>query len=66
MAGSGKTTFMHQFSKQSLNRAELKNQPFMVNLDPAVQYLPYVPRIDVRDTVDYKKVMKENGLGYIV
>jgi len=63
MAGSGKTTFMNQFSKQSLNNPNLVNLPYMINLDPAVQYLPYVPRIDVRDTVDYKKVMKDNGLG---
>ena len=32
---------------------------YIVNLDPAVASLPYVPNIDIRDTVDYKGVMKE-------
>ena len=32
---------------------------YVVNLDPAVSNLPYVPNIDIRDTVDYKGVMKE-------
>lgn len=32
---------------------------YVVNLDPAVSSLPYVPNIDIRDTVDYKGVMKE-------
>ncbi len=35
----------------------------MINLDPAVLELPYEPNIDIRDTVDYKGVMKEYQLG---
>lgn len=35
----------------------------MINLDPAVLDLPYEPNIDIRDTVDYKAVMKEYQLG---
>ena len=36
---------------------------FQVNLDPAVANLPYEPNIDIRDTVNYKEVMKQYGLG---
>ena len=37
--------------------------PYMVNLDPAVQSTPYEPAIDIRDTVHYKNVMAEYKLG---
>jgi hypothetical protein len=37
--------------------------PYVVNLDPAVTYMPYSPNIDIRDTVDYKNVMKQYNLG---
>jgi hypothetical protein len=56
MAGSGKTTFI-----QRLN-AYLHGQgkpPYVVNLDPAVARLPFEANIDIRDTVDYKEVMKQ-------
>lgn len=35
----------------------------MLNLDPAVMTLPFGANIDIRDTVRYKEVMKEYGLG---
>lgn len=35
----------------------------MINLDPAVTSLPYGANIDIRDTVNYKEVMKQYGLG---
>ena len=35
----------------------------MINLDPAVFELPYEPHIDIRDTVNYKEVMKQYQLG---
>lgn len=35
----------------------------MLNLDPAVTNLPYAANIDIRDTVNYKNVMKEYNLG---
>lgn len=59
MAGSGKTTLM-----QRLN-AYLHQQgkpPYVVNLDPAVTHMPYQANIDIRDTVDYKEVMKQSVL----
>lgn len=37
--------------------------PYLINLDPAVMDLPFEPNIDIRDTVDYKAVMKEYQLG---
>lgn len=33
--------------------------PYILNLDPAVANLPYEANIDIRDTVDYKEVMKQ-------
>jgi len=36
---------------------------YVVNLDPAVARTPYAANIDIRDTVDYKEVMKEYSLG---
>ncbi|CDH50006.1 gpn-loop gtpase 1 homolog [Lichtheimia corymbifera JMRC:FSU:9682] len=60
MAGSGKTTFMqriiaHQHAK--------KTPPYVLNLDPAVGTLPFTANIDIRDTVNYKEVMKQYQLG---
>ena len=36
---------------------------YVVNLDPAVMTLPFGANIDICDTVQYKDVMKEYGLG---
>lgn len=33
--------------------------PYILNLDPAARYMPYTANIDIRDTVDYKEVMKQ-------
>ena len=35
----------------------------MVNLDPAVKEVPYPANIDIRDSVNYKEVMKQYKLG---
>ena len=37
--------------------------PYVINLDPAVTQLPYAANIDIRDTVNYKEVMKQYNLG---
>ncbi|NWI66011.1 GPN1 GTPase, partial [Todus mexicanus] len=37
--------------------------PYVINLDPAVHDLPFPANIDIRDTVKYKEVMKQYGLG---
>ncbi|NXC08336.1 GPN1 GTPase, partial [Orthonyx spaldingii] len=60
MAGSGKTTFVQRLA------AHLHGQrcpPYVINLDPAVHNLPFPANIDIRDTVKYKEVMKQYGLG---
>eukprot|EP00055_Hartaetosiga_balthica_P011385 m.51615 g.51615 ORF g.51615 m.51615 type:complete len:422 (-) comp7572_c0_seq2:957-2222(-) len=36
---------------------------YLINLDPAVYQLPFEANIDIRETVDYKSVMKNYGLG---
>lgn len=37
-----------------------KNKPpYILNLDPAVRNLPYEANIDIRDTINYKEVMKQ-------
>lgn len=60
MAGSGKTTFIHRLY---LHLQSLSKKVYAINLDPAVKKVPYPTNIDIRDTVDYKQVMKEFVLG---
>jgi len=60
MAGSGKTTWMHRLVTRLHS---LQKRVYTVNLDPAVRNVAYPVNIDIRDTVDYKKVMKHFGLG---
>ncbi|CAK4681828.1 unnamed protein product [Aphanomyces euteiches] len=62
MAGSGKTTFMHRLAAHAAEKQKDHRQ-YVVNLDPAVKQIPYGAHIDIRDTVDYKQVMTEYGLG---
>ncbi|KAF9152600.1 hypothetical protein DFQ26_000842 [Actinomortierella ambigua] len=40
-----------------------KQPPYILNLDPAVASLPFTANIDIRDTVNYKEVMKQYNLG---
>lgn len=40
-----------------------KEPPYVINLDPAVTHSPYQANIDIRDSVNYKKVMEEYNLG---
>lgn len=42
---------------------ESKKRSYFLNLDPAVTTCPFAANIDIRDTVDYKEVMKQHGLG---
>lgn len=59
-AGSGKSTFVSAFSDW-LSENEI---PYLtVNLDPAAEYLPYVPDVDVRAYVTARQVMEEYDLG---
>jgi len=60
MAGSGKTTLLQRLRAHIY---EKKIPGYIINLDPAVAKLPYTPNIDIRDTVNYKEVMKQYNLG---
>ncbi|KAI5451634.1 hypothetical protein NCC49_001615 [Naganishia albida] len=60
MAGSGKTTLMQRLNSYLHSQ---NKPPYILNLDPAVTHMPYEANIDIRDTVDYKEVMKQYNLG---
>ncbi|CAO3598510.1 unnamed protein product [Absidia cylindrospora] len=60
MAGLGKTTFMQRINAHLHSK---KTPPYVLNLDPAVGNLPFTANIDIRDTVNYKEVMKQYNLG---
>ncbi|XP_047020528.1 GPN-loop GTPase 1 [Helicoverpa zea] len=59
MAGAGKTSFTRRLS----NKVVEGSRPYLINLDPACREVPYPANIDIRDTVNYKEVMKQYGLG---
>lgn len=60
MAGSGKTSLVKRIQTY-LHYKQLP--PYVINLDPACAEVPYLTNIDIRDTVKYKEVMKQYGLG---
>lgn len=60
MAGSGKTTFVQKLAEHLYDN---EMPGYLVNLDPACKDMPYPANIDIRDTINYKKVMKDYGLG---
>ncbi|KAI9839963.1 MAG: hypothetical protein M1819_000155 [Sarea resinae] len=60
MAGSGKTTFMQRINSYLHSQHE---PPYVINLDPAVRSVPFDSNIDIRDSVNYKEVMKQYNLG---
>ncbi|WFD28625.1 hypothetical protein MNAN1_003638 [Malassezia nana] len=79
MAGSGKSTFVSKLASHLGQRAqaaaaqaladdaapppEAPARPYLINIDPAVVTLGYAPNVDIRDTVDYTRVMEEYKLG---
>ena len=60
MAGSGKTTFMQRINAHLHGQ---KEPPYVINLDPAVLNVPFESNIDIRDSVNYREVMKQYNLG---
>lgn len=60
MAGSGKTTFMQRLNSHLHSK---KQPPYVINLDPAVLKVPFGTNIDIRDSINYKKVMEQYNLG---
>ncbi|TKA25693.1 hypothetical protein B0A50_05788 [Salinomyces thailandicus] len=66
MAGSGKTTFMQRINAhlhQKQQGGSTSAPPYVLNLDPAVRSVPFDSNIDIRDSVNYKEVMKQYNLG---
>lgn len=76
MAGSGKTTLMTTLQRSLRlpvestdesedDKGEESSEPigYCLNLDPATKLVPFGASIDIRDTVDYKEVMKQHRLG---
>lgn len=65
MAGSGKSTLMAQLQRslEASGEEESGRRGYCVNLDPATLLVPFGASIDIRDTVDYKQVMKQHNLG---
>lgn len=60
MAGAGKTSFVQRLNSVLHTQ---KQNPYVINLDPACHEVPYPCNIDIRDTVNYKEVMKQYSLG---
>ncbi|KAK2804161.1 hypothetical protein FQN50_006703 [Emmonsiellopsis sp. PD_5] len=60
MAGSGKTTFMQRINSHLHSK---RKPPYVLNLDPAVHSVPFESNIDIRDSINYKEVMKQYNLG---
>lgn len=60
MAGTGKTTLVQRIQHFVVER---KISSYFINLDPAVLDVPFAANIDIRDTVNYKEVMKQYRLG---
>ncbi len=59
-AGSGKSSLTGVFSEWLRDNEQ---STATVNLDPAALSLPYDPDIDVRELVDYERIMATKGLG---
>ncbi|KXS17680.1 hypothetical protein M427DRAFT_96650 [Gonapodya prolifera JEL478] len=60
MAGSGKTSFIQRLYAHLHAKGDAA---YCINLDPAVSSVPFPANIDIRDTVNYKEVMKQYNLG---
>lgn len=59
-AGSGKTTLASALQDYIINNGM---DAAVINLDPAVEILPYKPDIDAREYVSAQELMKKQGLG---
>lgn len=59
-AGSGKSTYCQTIKK---NAEVLNRNILIINLDPAAEFLPYTPDIDIRDLITLSDVMEEFKLG---
>lgn len=60
LAGSGKSTLMNQINQYTYDN---KKKAYYVNLDPATADINFNANVDIRDTVNYKDVMRQFNLG---
>ncbi len=60
-AGSGKSTLVKTYSEWLKREYDLN--VVKMNMDPAVEYIPYIPDFDVRKIVNAKELAKKLGLG---
>ncbi|KNH06064.1 hypothetical protein XU18_3001 [Perkinsela sp. CCAP 1560/4] len=60
MAGSGKSTLTHRLNVHCYQNSI---DSYFINLDPAVANIQYGVNIDIRDTIDYKSVMRNHKIG---
>ena len=58
MAGAGKSSFVQRIHLHLCTHTP-PSPPYILNLDPAVTSTLFEPNIDIRDTVDYREVMKQ-------
>lgn len=59
-AGSGKSTLTGSFNEWLRDQEQ---SAITVNMDPAATVLPYEPDVDVREIVDYERIMVTRRLG---
>lgn len=59
-AGAGKSTFVANFAEWMRGEAAPLQ---LLNLDPAAEYLPYIPDVDVREYIVAKDLMDRYSLG---
>ncbi|MEM2136573.1 MAG: ATP/GTP-binding protein [Candidatus Methanomethylicia archaeon] len=59
-AGSGKSTLTYTLSQWFEDNGKYVGT---LNLDPGVRWLPYNPDIDIRDYIDFEKIMVQYELG---
>ncbi len=59
-AGSGKTTLVNAFREYL---EDIDMDVAVINIDPAVEYVPYAPDFDIRELIDAREVMERFQLG---
>lgn len=61
LAGSGKTTLTARFKDGATKQGK---SVYVINLDPVTEGLmPYAVNLDIRDTVNYRKIMEDRKMG---
>ncbi|TFG05857.1 MAG: hypothetical protein EU536_00500 [Promethearchaeota archaeon] len=60
-AASGKTSLCHAYGTWLLNQHP--RSVSYINLDPGVEYLPFLPKFDLRDYFTISQIMKQEQLG---